>query len=163
MLWEQFCRAIRSNKLVFPGQNSGCINSGWVTARGTKCWYPTFPWGTCLWGFVYHCFTPRWHKRKLVPILWAVDSLMCQHIGIDTQWVKHIKGIFDLQGKSVPQLEWEIDIGCGEHTDKVVLKGLYYPLCCISTMVMGSYQHQFALVLGKKFLYGLTCLVVHDV
>jgi hypothetical protein len=81
-----------------------------------------------------------------------VDSLISQHIGIDTQWVKPIQGIFDLRSKSVPQLEWKIAIGCGERADKVVIKGLYCPHCHINTMFMGFHQHQFALVLSKKFI-----------
>jgi hypothetical protein len=92
-----------------------------------------------------------------------VDSLIHQHIGIDTQLEKHIQGIFDLWGKSVSQLEWEIAISCGKRADKVVLKALYCPLCHINAMVMGFHQHQLELVLDKKFLYELTCLVVHDV
>ncbi len=71
--------------------------------------------------------------------------------------------MFDLRGKSVPQLEWEINIGCGKHANKVVLKSLYCSLCCINMMVMGAYQYLFALVVGKKFLYCFTHLVVHDV
>jgi hypothetical protein len=42
---------------------------------------------------------------------------------------------FRLVGQAGPQLEWEIAIGCGERTDKLILKGLFCPLCRINTML----------------------------
>ncbi len=150
-------------KLVFLGQNSGCIDSGWVMARHTRRQCLNFPMRYML---------PGNHTSLLyTPVVQEETSSNCMghdkpHTPTYWDWFmtgKAYSGYFHLQSESVPQLEWELAISCGKRADKVVLKGLYCPFCCINTMVMGFYLHLFAIVLDEKFLYGLICLVVHDV
>ncbi len=121
------------------------------------------PWAAGVPIFVRHCFAPEWGKTVSVPILCAIQNLVCQHCGINTQCVQHVDGVLDLRGKSIPQLEWELAVCSPHSSNERRFEHFNRLLGGIHSMIVGFNELQVAIVFGKDFFDVLRCLFVHDV
>ena len=68
-----------------------------------------------------------------------------------------------MDGKLIPQLEWEIRVGCAQATDEVVLERLDCAFCRIDLVVVWLHKLPFAFVLLEVSFERLDCLIVCDI
>ncbi len=63
-------------KLLCWAQKNGYTDSGPVRDQRTKRQCRGLPMKLGIQGFINHCFTPRGGKKKMVPVIWAVDCFI---------------------------------------------------------------------------------------
>jgi hypothetical protein len=92
-------------------------------------------------GLIYHRLTTGGCQWIPIPVVRAVDCLICGHCWIDLSRAQHVQRCDNLRHEVIPQLEGEVTIHGGERTDEVRFKHLYSPFRCIDPMIMGFDKH----------------------
>ncbi len=87
--------------------------------------------------FIFDRLAPQPRKWIVIPIVRFIWNFVCQFGWINAGTPHHVKAINDLGCQPVPQLEWEITIGCCKGLNKRIFKCLYCAFSCIHVVIMG--------------------------
>ena len=106
----------------------------------------------------------RWCHWVFVPVVAVAIQLMIRRFGgVDAQCSDEVEGDAGLDGKLIPQLEWEICVGSAQATNEVVFERLDCAFCRIYSVVVGLHKLSFAFVLLEVSFERLDCLIVCDI
>ena len=93
----------------------------------------------------------------------AIQLMVHRFGGVDAQCSDEVEGDAGLDGKLIPQLEWEIHVCCAQATDEVVFECLNCVFCRIDLVVVRLHKLPFAIVIFEVSFERLDCLIVRDI
>jgi hypothetical protein len=120
------------------------------------------PQGRPIGVLINDCFYAGWCHWVPVPIVWTFEHLICGAVWLDARAAYKIDGVLYLGGKFVPQLNWEVGVGCAQCSNEMIFEGLDGSFGGIDAVVVWFYKLDTDL-LGCEVCHDpFLCLIVHD-